>query len=197
VQQGRYERLLCGECEKILQRDEQYFSVLWYKRDPLPDPVEAAYLERAGFEFEPFFRFHVSVLWRASVARDAMFSAVSLGPFEETLRQFLFREVVAPEYEPAIYGMILRRPRTHELWNRMVVGPVRSKVDRITTYRFVFGGCSWVYAVSKQGSPLPESLRLTRPGRLVMPVIDYTEEGSIAQAWKAWRRSSLGASLFG
>lgn len=190
VQQGRYERLLCGDCEGRFQRHEHYFSLLWFQRDPLPDPVEGIYLERSGFDFELFFRFHLSVLWRASVAREPMFSAVSLGPFEEPLRQFLLGTLPKLEHEPSVYGRVLRRPGTHELWSRMVTAPVRSRIKGITTYTFVFGGCSWHYCVSKHGAPFPERLRLRRPGGMIMPVIDYTEEGSIARAWKAWQRSS-------
>jgi hypothetical protein len=195
VQQGHYERLLCEECEGIFQRAERYFSVLWYNQDPLPDPVEVPYVERSGFEFEPFLRFHLSILWRASVAQHPMFAAVTLGPFEEPLRQFLLGAIATLQYEPALYGMILRRPRTNELWSRMVIAPVGSRIDGIKTYTFVFGGCSWYYGVSKQGSPFPESLRLKRPGTMVMPVIDYTEEGSIAQACKAWQRSGAGSAV--
>lgn len=195
VQQGRYERLLCEHCERVFQRSEHYFAVLWHKSDPLPNPVDVKYLQRSGFDFEPFFRFHLSILWRASVAQDPWFSAVALGPFEEPLRQFLLGTVKTLPHEPAVYGMILRRPRTHELWSRMVVAPVRSRIDGVTTYTFVFGGCSWYYCVSKQGGPFPESLRLRRPGAMIMPVIDYTEEGSITRIWKAWQRSSAGSGL--
>lgn len=189
VQQGRYERLLCEDCEALFQRHEHYFSLLWFQRDPLPDPVEGLYVERAGFDFGQFLRFHLSILWRASVARDEMFSAISLGPFEEPLRRFLLGAVDSLEHEPSVHGMILRRPRTHELWNRMVLAPVRSHGDGITIYTFVFAGCSWRYCVSKRGSRFPESLRLKRPGALILPVTDYTDERSIARAWKAWQRS--------
>lgn len=189
VQKGYYEPLLCGECETIFQRVEHYFSILWHQRDPLPDPVEGQYLERNGFDFDQFFRFHLSILWRASVAHGEIFSAVSLGPFEEPFRQFLIGDVATLEHEPAVYACVLRRPRTNELWNRMVLAPVRSPVNGITTYTFVFAGCSWYYCVSKHGSPFPESLRLKRPGSMIMPVIDYTEESSITRAWEAWQRS--------
>ena len=189
VQQGWYEHLLCDKCEAIFQPAERYFAVYWYQRAPLPDPVEAVYIERVGFDFEPFFRFHLSILWRASVAQGSMFSAVTLGPFEESFRRFLLGVDSTLQYEPGVYGMILRRPRTHELWSRMVLAPVRSKINGITTYTVVFGGCSWYYCVSKQGNPFPESLRLKQPGVMIMPVIDYIKESSISQAWKAWQDS--------
>ena len=190
VQQGRYEKLLCEECEGVFQRHEHYFSLRWFQRDPLPDPVKGLVVERVGFDFDRFLRFHLSILWRASVARDEMFSAVSLGPFEEPLRQFLLGTVDTLEHEPSVHAMVLRRPGTHELWNRMVTAPVRSHGGGITTYTFVFAGCSWLYCVSKLGSRFPESLRLRPPGAIIMPVVDYTKEGSIERAWKAWKRSS-------
>jgi hypothetical protein len=51
--------------------------------------VQDLYVERRAFDFERFFRFHLSVLWRASVAQSSQFAAVSLGPFEERFRRFL------------------------------------------------------------------------------------------------------------
>ena len=194
AQSGRYEPMLCDNCEAVFQRAENYFAKHWFQLDPLPDPVDSVYVERAGFDFEQYFRFHLSILWRASVARDPMFAAVKLGPFEDPLRRFLLGIDETLRYEPRVYAMVLRQPRTHELWNRIVVAPVRSRIYGITTYVSAFGGCSWHYCVSKQGGPLPESLQLKRPGSIIMPVIDYTDEGSIiTQAWEAWKKSSRSA----
>ena len=189
VQIGPRERLLCDVCEGVFQCWEHYFAGLWYQRDPLPDPIVHLILKRHGIDFERFFRFHLSILWRASVASGPMFSAVSLGPFEEPLREFLHGDLAVLPHEPSIYGMVLRRPATNELWGRIVLAPVRSRIQGVTVYTFVFGGCSWHYCVSKHRSPFPDSLRLKRPGNMIMPVIDYTQEGSISRAWYAWKRS--------
>ena len=189
LQKGLYEHLLCDSCEGILQREERYFSVLWFQRDPLPDPVQDLYVERRAFDFERFFRFHLSVLWRASVAQSSQFAAVSLGPFEERFRRFLCGEVEDLDVEPSIFGFVLRRPKTHELWQRIVLAPVRSRPSGRVTYTFVFGGCAWKYCVSSSGSAFPTSLQLKRPGSIILPVIDYTKEGSIARAWEKWRTS--------
>lgn len=188
--------MLCDDCEAVFQRVERHFAKHWFQLDPLPDPVDSIYVERTGFDFESYLRFHLSILWRASVARDPMFVAVQLGPFEEPLRRFLLGIDQTLQYEPSVYAMVLRCPRTHELWNRIVVAPVRSRINGATTYVSAFGGCSWHYCVSKQGNVLPELLRLKRPGSIIMPVIDYTDEGSIiTQAWKAWEKSSRGTMM--
>ena len=186
LQKGLRERLLCDGCERILQRDEHYFSLLWFETSPLPDPVEGLWIERDDLNFERFFRFHLSILWRASVSTLQQFSAVALGPFEEGFRAFLHGEVAALQNEPRIFGAVLRRPRSHELFQELVLTPVRSRPSGVLTYSFVFGGCAWKYCVSSHGSAFPESLRLRRPGKVVLPVIDYTNEGSIARAWKEW-----------
>lgn len=196
IQKGYRERLLCQDCEGILQKEERYFSQLWHHLDPLPQVVEGAYIVRSNFSFESFFRFHLSILWRASVARGAMFSAVRLGPFEEPLRQYLVGLTSTLPYEPSIYGMILRRPGAHELWNRMIAGPTTTRIKGIRAYNFVFGGCSWFYFVSKKSTPLPVSLRLTRPGVLTMPVIDYTSDATISRALRAWAHSRSGRTFF-
>jgi len=187
-QKGFRERLLCEECEKIFQPYEHYFSILWYKSYPLPNPVNDWCVERKGFDFEPFYRFHLSILWRASVAQRSEFSAVALGPFEEPLRQFLLGAAASLQFEPTVHGMILRFPQTHEIWNGLRP-PLRFSHNGVTGYTFVFGGCSWIYYVSKQKGPF-EPLRLRRLGTIIMPVIDYTEEGGITQALKAWQKTS-------
>ena len=187
-QKGFREPLLCQECEAIFQRSEDYFARYWYQRDPLPNPVHDVYVERTGFDFEPFYRFHLSILWRASVAQSARFSAVTLGPFEEPFRQFLLGLAASLQVEFSVYGMVLRHPRTHEL-SPIMSAPTRSRFNGVTTYTFVFGSCSWYYCVSKQPPPFAESLRLKRPGKIIMPVIDYTAEGSITRAWGKWRKT--------
>jgi len=193
-QKGFREPLLCEICEAIFQRHEDYFAKVWYPSDSLPNPVHDLYVVRASFDFEQFFRFHLSILWRASVAHSPRFSAVTLGPFEEALRQFLLGTVASLEFEPSVHGMILRSPQTHEIWLGLLA-PTRSQYD--TRYTFVFGGCSWYYCVSKQRDLLPESLRLKRPGTITMPVIDYTEESSVARAWEAWRKTPKWKEAFG
>ena len=195
-QKGFREPLLCDECEKIFQRYENCFVRFWYQRDPLPDPVNVDILKRSGFDFEPFYRFHLSIFWRAAVAKESRFSAVILGPFEEPLRQYLHGEVTTLQHEPTVCGIILRRPRTHELCNWLMIGPVWQRIDGIKIYTFVFGGCSWRYYVSKQRGPYL-SLRLRRPGTIIMPVTDYTKEGSITRAWEEWRRMPNWKDPFG
>ena len=189
LQKGLREYMLCRDCEQILQTDERWFSLYWFQKRPLPDPAEGLYVDLSGFAFEPFFRFHLSILWRAAVATREEFSAVSVGPYEEKLRKFLLGEAPKFRKEPSIFGLVLRRPGTHELWQRMVLAPVRSRSSDVPTFTFVFGGCAWKYGVSGHAVPFAESLQLKRPGRMILPIIDYTQEGSISRAWKKWQES--------
>lgn len=189
LQKGLREYLLCRECEGVFQEYERWFAGYWFQKQPLPDPVEGLYFELKGFDFEPFFRFHLSILWRAAVSTREEFSAISLGPYEEKLRKLLSGE--APEFrkEPSIFGILLRRPDTHELWQQMVLAPVRSRPSGILTFTFVFGGCAWKYIVSGHAAPFADSLQLQRPGQMILPIMDYTKEGSISRAWKKWQES--------
>lgn len=189
LQKGLREYMLCRDCEDILQKDETWFSNYWFQKRPLPNPVEGQYVDLTGFDFEPFFRFHLSILWRATVATRVEFSAISLGPYKEKLRKFLLRESPGFRKEPTIFGLVLRRPKSHELCQWMVLAPVWSRISGVQTFTFVFGGCAWKYGISGHAVPFPESLQLKRPGRMVLPIIDYTEEGSISRAWKKWQNS--------
>lgn len=187
LQKGLREHLLCRTCEDILQKDETWFSNYWFQKQPLPNPVEGQYVELNGFDFDPFFRFHLSILWRAAVATIDEFSAVNLGRYEEELRKLLHGESTNFRKEPSIYGLVLRRPQTHELCQWIIAAPVCSRFSGVRTFTFVFGGCAWKYGISGHAVPFPESLQLKRPGRMVLPIIDYTEEGSIYRAWKKWK----------
>lgn len=71
----------------------------------------------------------------------------------------------------------------------MVLAPVRSRASGVPTFTFVFGGCAWKYGVSGHAVPFAEFLQLKRPGRMVLPIIDYTQEGSISRAWNEWHES--------
>lgn len=187
LQKGLREYMLCRNCEDILQKDETWFSNYWFQNQPLPNPAEGQYVDLNGFDFEPFFRFHLSILWRAAVATRVEFSAISLGPYKEKIRQFLLGESPGFRKEPSIFGLVLRRPQSHELCQWIVMAPVQSRISGVRTFIFVFGGCAWKYGVSCHAVPFPESLQLKRPGRIVLPIIDYTEEGSISRAWKKWK----------
>lgn len=190
LQKGLRENLLCSKCEALLQKSEDYFSKRWYRFDPLPDPVEGRVIERRNFDFDKYRRFFLSVLWRASVAERKEFSSVSLGRYAETIRQYLLGTVASPSPEPSIHGIVLRRPTTHELCGWIILQPVRTKINGRTVYRSVFGGCTWFFGVSNRPSPLPQSLQLQEPGKIILPVEDYTSDSALTKAWNKWRRSS-------
>jgi hypothetical protein len=187
LQKGLREYILCRACEDIIQKDEAWFSNYWFQEQPLPNPAEGQYIELKGFDFDPFFRFHLSILWRAAVATIDEFSAITLGSYEETFRKLLYGESTVFAKEPSIFGLVLRRPQTHELCQWIITAPVCSCISGVQTFTFVFGGCAWKYGISGHAVPFPESLQLKRPGKMVLPIIDYMEEGSISRAWKKWK----------
>lgn len=187
LQKGLREYMLCRDCEEILQKYETWFSKYWYQKQPIPNPAEGKYVELNGFDFDSFFRFHLSILWRAAVATIDEFSAINLGPYEEKLRKLLHGESTDFRKEPSIYGLVLRRPQTHKLCQWIITAPVCSRISDVKTFTFVFGGCAWKYGISGHAVPFSESLQLKRPGRMVLPIIDYTEEASIYRVWKKWK----------
>jgi len=184
LQKGLREYMLCRACEDILQKDETWFSNYWFQEQPLPNPAEGRYIELNGFDFDPFFRFHLSILWRAAVTTLDNYSAISLGPYEEKLRKLLHGELTHFRKEPSIYGVVLRRPQTHELCQWMITDPVYSRISHVQTFTFVFGGCAWKYGISGHAVPFDESFQLKRPGKMVLPIVDWPMEGSISRAWE-------------
>src|SRR5574337_198522 len=84
IQKGLRERLLCSECEQLLNnRYEKYFKALWFDQGALPSTIESGVtFELHGLDYHKFKLFHLSVLFRAGVSSLPQFSQVKLGAHE-------------------------------------------------------------------------------------------------------------------
>ena len=72
-QKGIREPLLCRQCEQLLNdRYEQPMSKAW--REFLPDEIDRDSHLIDGIDYGTFKLFHLSVLWRASVAQGSGWS---------------------------------------------------------------------------------------------------------------------------
>ena len=83
---GLRERLLCDECEGRLSRYETYFAGVWYGESGLPAviPEEATAVAKSDLDSVLFKLFHLSILWRASVATINDFAGVKFRPASGT-----------------------------------------------------------------------------------------------------------------
>src|SRR5437868_2676993 len=73
IQKGLREYLLCQECETHLSGIENDFKTYWYDTPALPERIRTPVVKITGFDYRVFKLFHLSILWRASVATTKEF----------------------------------------------------------------------------------------------------------------------------
>lgn len=171
IQQGFRERLLCGSCEQHLNRFETYFNNTWFAQVPTRVDVPGRQLQ-VRVEYAPFKLFHLSVLWRCSVARGSPFRQVSLGQEEdERLRQMLLRDDPGAFNDWGCLAVCLLSPDTLHPCQGLIMPPLpRGAADR-SQYETVFGGAVWHYFKHSTGFPVLDDMALTLAGDMTLRVL--------------------------
>jgi hypothetical protein len=107
---GFWEELLCRECEERIGKLESYFADLWFKQGVRPELVIRGNrpLRVAGLDYTRFKLFHLSILWRASIATLRPFQEIRLGIHEERLRSMLLTGVAGPAELYPLWGVAVR-----------------------------------------------------------------------------------------
>jgi hypothetical protein len=91
LQKGLREYLLCGKCELRLSKLEKYAAEVLRGLPDLDSLSPGSVVNVQGIRYDEFKVFQMSLLWRASVAQQASFQHVSLGPHEPKLRSMVLR----------------------------------------------------------------------------------------------------------
>ena len=166
VQKGHREPLLCEDCEGLLNdRYEKYFKKAWYDDGGLPKVPRFEQGAITGLDYRPFKLCLLSILWRASIAKQALFSHVQLGSkHERTIRQMLIEDDPGPEDLYPIAADVLW------LKDYVVRSPILQPVDRRYGHKRVyilgFGGCMWWFLVGSDSSELFRCLTIRKDGTL-------------------------------
>ena len=151
IQQGIREPLLCETCEQHLSRIENRFKIDWYDSGRIPTKLTKDFLSLQGFDYVQFKLFHLSLLWRWSVATRDEFSTVNLGPHEDRLAELIRNEDAGEEWEYRFWGQILVHD-DESLAHDIVSRPYRAKLEDRHVYYACFGGCEWTYFVSSHNT---------------------------------------------
>ncbi len=166
---GMVEYLLCNDCEQKFSALEDYTKRFFYGntnpiRLQLPivdDPFYTADYKRLRL-------FQLSVLWRASVARGQLFSAVKLGDIhDERIRLMLVNSDPGKEEEYFCSMSRFLISTAHRVLLEQhgcsietgSFAPVFHNHGFWQTYTFVMGGLAWIFCVSSNG--VPEIMRNT------------------------------------
>jgi len=168
---GLKEYLLCESCEAFINTTyEQPFKKYWYDSQALPSPVPPPapgrkdVIQIAGFGYTTFKLFHLSILWRASVAAHDAFNAVSLGPYQEKLKQMLLNKDPGPVNHYPMWGGVLlidldKRKVAHDL----VTNHQMRKVWGPHVYFACYAGCEWYFAVTDHATAIDSEIRPKLP----------------------------------
>ena len=151
LQKGIRDRLLCGACEQHLSKIERQFKVSWYDGNRLPQKVTDEFLRLKGFDYVQFKLFHLSILWRCSVATIADFSTVNLGRHENHIACMIRNEVAGEEGTYRFWGQVLVYD-DNRIVHDHVSRPQASRLDGHHVYYACYGGCEWTFLVSSHSS---------------------------------------------
>jgi hypothetical protein len=180
LQKGLREPLLCPSCEEYLNEFEVYFHDVWFVRGLPAATIRATAIRIQGFDYVRFRLFHLSVLWRASVAALPQFEGVSLHDEGHIREMILRRDPGAPEeYGILAYGIV--DPTNNEVLHRIVTSPnLTLQLDgKHVGYDFIFGGCLWRYIFDPSRVGEFKSVIFRSDGSLTVIRLPITECTSI------------------
>jgi hypothetical protein len=189
LQQGAREYLFCEECEQHFNKYyETPFLAQWVKAAPLPNPWNVEGVYWGCFDYASFKLFHLSVLFRTSVSSLPMFSAVSLGPHEEKLRELLVSRNPGEYWQYPIFGHAVVHHETRKLVP-LVSQAIRSSFEGHRCYGMIYGGVQWWMLVSSHRNRGFEAVCLQGTGEMPFEGVPWNEVTVIQSAADALRRA--------
>lgn len=181
-QTGQWEYLLCEDCDGRLNlQSEQYFRRVWYDEKALPDRPPAAEVTIGGLDVFRFRLFHLSILWRASIARRAdLFHEVQLSTEDEERLRSMLWSGYADDWQGCTFTakcLTLDGETFHAVADARRLTP-HGASRRI---EFMYAGCAWTFFVGKLAPPPDVApFTLQRQGSLRIPVQDLGAHWSVA-----------------
>lgn len=176
VYNGEYEPdILCQNCDNIIiGQSENYANKIFYGGKFSKDEDISFYKEKqndlllycvSGINYKKFKLFLLSILWRASISQRELFKFVSLGPYEEKIREMLINNDPGEEKEfPCIISKI-----PDEIPCGLISQPTRSR-NKGTIYNFIINGFYYMYCISGDRFPSwGNEITVTRKNILKIP----------------------------
>ncbi len=182
-QKGFTERLLCGECEKLLGTWETYFADVWFhptrQRRPAALPGDRAII--SDLDYARFKLFHLSLIWRSGVSTRPAFGGVRLGGQEPQLRNRLLASEPGDPAGYPFFGIALRDSSTNGFQDKLLMTPRVARVRGHWVYIILFGGVLWHYYISSHAGPGNVPYLFDRTGTLTLLVQDWKENPFILE----------------
>lgn len=167
IQKGYREKLLCEECEGVINKYETYFAKTWYQQKKLPDKIENDHIILTGLDYKNFKLLHLSILWRASISSREEFKNVNIiKRHKERLRKMVLNNDPGLEDRYSFFAIVLTDKHNNVV--HAVMQPVNSKYAGHRIYVFIFAGCCWYYFVSNHSMTEHLNYCFSRRGNLVL-----------------------------
>ncbi len=147
-QKGLRERLLCEDCEGLLNRFESYTANVFYGNGLGSYQRHGDIIQINGLDYKKLKLFLLSLLWRFGVTTLPQLVGAKLGPHAEHLRAML---LAGDPGEPMLYRCIL----TVVTWDGkhedcLIVPPCRSRIDGRHIWLITVAGIVFTYFVSSE-----------------------------------------------
>jgi hypothetical protein len=194
---GEWEPLLCGSCEQRTNVYDQHaikaIKRLVWERPPITDGIP-----RMGWvDYRRFKLYHMSVLWRAAVAKRPYWKAVTLGAAH--MERLRLHVLSGDPGHPSEYSCLLSAMRfDNSPATKFVMAPVRLRFEGQRAYLFTYGGVRWLQFVAQEPPPpnaryfvlsqagalplLPDEL-ITKGGFIAKFVAEHIRMGRSRPAW--------------
>ena len=196
IYSGEYEsNILCQNCDNIIFGQlENYARKIFYGGPSSHNECIKFYKEKqndiliycvSGVDYSKFKLFLLSILWRASISRREFFEFVSLGPYEEEIRQMIIGN--NPKEEKRFPCIISHIPNVVK--GSLVSQPIRNKKQG-TSYSFIINEFTFIYGIS--GNRMPSwanEMVINRQGLLKIPEMSPETARKIMN-------NALGKSIF-
>jgi hypothetical protein len=174
LQSGRWEYMLCLDCEQRFSRWETYFAREWSTADKIPARVtRETRITISGLDYSQFKLFHLSILWRLGASTLSDYRSVRLGSHQDQIGKMLLHDDPGPPDRYPFWAHLLFH-KDGRISTDIVVGPYAAKKNAVKVYVVVFGGCAWYYCVSSHdpGGLAPEQFRFNADAELFLTAMD-------------------------
>lgn len=135
---GVYDKnILCLSCEKRFQKSDDYAQLLLLKSDIKRKynlDENGGYFYYENYDYRLLKRFVISLLWRASITKDDLFSHINLGPFEDRAKELLWNDNVGSVDEFDFFFSF-----TTNLTKKSIMQPIQLRFENINVYQFYLG----------------------------------------------------------
>ncbi|NTU98382.1 hypothetical protein HGA64_00015 [Candidatus Falkowbacteria bacterium] len=161
---GEHEaNILCSDCEKRIGKFEDYARRIIYGGRLYKSESDVQFQSRKnqhgieyiyckGVDYNRFKLFLLSILWRSSISNLDFFKEVSLGKYQEIVRQMILEGDPGAQLDfPCV--MLSYAKQKEKIPIDLICSPVKAQNQFGKGYSFLIGGINYFFHVSKSFIP--------------------------------------------